>query len=202
METDLTIGLAPDKADWQSSAQFTARRLAANAAVEAGPQDMQLGFAHGALEPEQKAIVEKGGMIDAVGVADQRIGEAAQLDEAMPIGVVARQARDLEPEHEADVGERDFGGQPGEPRSRDKAGAGEPEVLIDDDDAIGGPAEFTGFGGKRILSIGRLAIVLDLGGAGLAQVDDRLTREMAGRDLGALIHRFPPSSIWPRAYGR
>ena len=55
METDLTIGLAPDKADWQSSAQFTARRLAANAAVEAGPQDMQLGFAHGALEPEQEA---------------------------------------------------------------------------------------------------------------------------------------------------
>ena len=142
METDLTIGLAPDKADWQSSAQFTARRLAANAAVEAGPQDMQLGFAHGALEPEQEAIIEEGGMIDAVGVADQGIGEAAQLDEAMPIGVVARQARDLEPQHEADVGERDFGGQPGEARSRDKAGAGESEVLIDDDDAIGGPTEF------------------------------------------------------------
>src|SRR5271155_1380190 len=100
------------------------------------------------------------------------------------------------------VGEGDFGGQPGETRSRDKAGAGESEVLIDDHDAIGGPAEFTGFGGKRILSIGRLAIVLDLGGAGLAQVDDRLTREMAGRDLGALIHRFPPSSIWPTACGR
>ena len=86
-------------------------------------------------------------MIDAVGVADQRIGEAAQFDEAMPVGVVARQARDLEPEHEADVGERDFGGQSGEPRSRDKAGAGEPEVLVDDDDAIGGPAEFPGLGG-------------------------------------------------------
>src|SRR5271157_2276504 len=169
MEADLAIGLAPDKADRQSSAQFTARRLVANAAVETGAQDVRLGLAHGALEPEQEAIVEQDGMIDAVGV-----GEAAQLDEAMPI-VVARQARDLEPEHEADVGERDFGGEPGETRSRDKAGAGEPEVLIDDDDAIGGPAEFTGFGGKRILSIGRLAIVLDLGGAGLAQVDDRLT---------------------------
>ena len=115
MEADLAVGLAPDKADRQPSAQLTARRLIANAAVEAGPQDMQLGFAHGALKPEQEAIVEEGGMIDAVGVADQGIGEATQLDEAMPIGVVARQARDLEPEHEADVGERDFGGQPGEP---------------------------------------------------------------------------------------
>ena len=155
---------------------------------------MQLGFAHGALEPEQEAIVEEGGMIDAVGVSDQRIGEAAQLDEAMPIGVVARQARDLKPKHEADVRQGDFGGEPGETRSRDKAGAGEPEILIDDDDAIGGPAEFPGLGGERILSIGRLAIVLDLGGAGLAQVDDRLTRKMADGDLGALIHRFPPSS--------
>jgi hypothetical protein len=49
VEADLAIGLAPDKADRQSSAQFTARRLVANAAVEAGPQHMQLGFAHGAL---------------------------------------------------------------------------------------------------------------------------------------------------------
>jgi hypothetical protein len=202
VEADLAIGFAPDKADRQSSAQFTAHRLVANAAVEAGPQHMQLGFAHRALEPEQEAIVEEGGMIDAVSIADQRIGEAAQLDEAMPIGVVARQARDLEPQHEADVGERDLGSEPGEARSRDKAGAGESEVLIDDDDAIGGPTEFAGLGGKRILSIGRLAIVLDLGGAGLAQVDDRLTREMAGRDLGALIHRFPPSSIWATACGR
>jgi hypothetical protein len=104
----------------------------------------------------------------------------------MPIGVVARQARDLEPEHEADVGERDLGSEPGEARSRHKAGAGESEVLIDDDDAIGGPAEFTGFGGKRILSIGRLAIVLDLGGAGLAQVDDRLMWRLATAEIVSL----------------
>ena len=96
------------------------------------------------FRPEQEPIVEKGGMVDAVGVADQRIGQAAQFDEPIPVGVVAGQSGYLEPEHEADMGERDFGGQSGEPRSRDKAGAGQPEVLVDDDDAIGGPAEFTG----------------------------------------------------------
>src|ERR1700736_7048633 len=106
MEADLAIGFAPDEADRQSSAQFTTRRLVADAAVEAGPQHMQLGLAHGALEPEQETIVEKGGMIDAVGIADERIGESAQLDEAMPIGVVARQACDLKPEHKPGVGDR------------------------------------------------------------------------------------------------
>lgn len=54
-------------------------------------------------------------MIDAVGIADQRVGEPAQIDEAMPVGVVARQTRDLKPEHEADVTERDLGGQARKP---------------------------------------------------------------------------------------
>src|SRR5882762_6793230 len=89
------------------------------------------------------------------------VGEAAEVDEAVPVGIVARQARDLESEHEADVGERDCGGEAGEARSRDKTGAGKPEVLVDDDDAVVGPAKLTGFGGKCILPIGRLAIVLD-----------------------------------------
>ena len=100
------------------------------------------------------------------------------------------------------MGERDCGGEAGETRSRNETGTGEPEILVDDDDAIVGPAKFTGFGGKRILPIGRFAIVLDLSGARLTQVDDGLAREMAGRDLGALIHHLPPSSTWPRACGR
>src|SRR5207249_3728671 len=111
VEADLAIGLAPDKADRQSSAEFTACCLVANAAVEAGPQHMQLGLAHGALEPEQEAIIEEGWMIDAICIADQRVGEAAE-------------------------------------------------------------------------------------------VDDGLAGQMAGRDLGAFIHRLPPSSTWPRSCGR
>src|SRR5258707_9458984 len=74
---------------------------------------MTFGLAHGALEPEQEAIIEEGWMIDAICLADQRVGEAAEVDEAVPIGVVARQARDLESEHEADVGECDLGGEAG-----------------------------------------------------------------------------------------
>src|SRR3984957_6496261 len=64
VEADLAIGLAPDKADRQSSAEFTACCLVANAAIEAGPQHVKFGLAHGALEPEQEAIIEEGWMID------------------------------------------------------------------------------------------------------------------------------------------
>jgi hypothetical protein len=34
-------------------------------------------------------------MIDAVGVADECVGKPAEIDQAVPIGVVARQSRDL-----------------------------------------------------------------------------------------------------------
>jgi hypothetical protein len=56
VEADLAIGLAPDKADGQSAAEFTACCLVANAAVETGPQHMKFG----ALEPEQETIIEEG----------------------------------------------------------------------------------------------------------------------------------------------
>src|SRR5208282_951902 len=75
VETDLAIGLAPNKTDRQSSTELTTCCLVANAAVKASPQHMQLGFAHGAFEPEQEAIVEEGWMVDAVSIADQRVGE-------------------------------------------------------------------------------------------------------------------------------
>jgi hypothetical protein len=89
VEPDLAVGVTPDEADRQTAAELAACGLVANAAVEAGPQHMQLGLAHGALEPEQKAVVEQGRMVDAVGVADQGIGKAGKVDEAIPFGVVA-----------------------------------------------------------------------------------------------------------------
>ena len=45
-----------------------------------------------AFQAKQQAVVEHGRMIDTIGVADQRVGQAAKLDETMPIGVVAGEA--------------------------------------------------------------------------------------------------------------
>ena len=125
MEADLAVLLAPDEADRQAAAQFAAGGLVANAAVQARAQDMQLGLAHGALEAEQQTIVEQRGMIDAVGIADQGVGEAAEIEQAIPIGVVAREARDFEAEHDADVASATSAVRrakpvrsPGSPRSR------------------------------------------------------------------------------------
>ena len=73
---------------------------------------------------------------------------------------------------------------------------------LDDNDSILRPAELTGLGRERILSLGRFAIVLDLSGAGLTQIDDSLARQVARGDLAALIHRASPSLLPRRAFGR
>jgi hypothetical protein len=57
-------------------------------------------------------------VIDPVRVADQRIGQTAQIDEAIPVSIVAGQARHLKAQNQTHVSKSDLGGQPGETGSR------------------------------------------------------------------------------------
>jgi hypothetical protein len=59
-----------DQPDRQEHAQFAAAGLGQLPADETGPDEMQLGLAHRALEPEQQPVVEVGRVIQAVLVAD------------------------------------------------------------------------------------------------------------------------------------
>ena len=59
-------------------------------------------------------------MIDAIGVADQGIRHAAQVKQAIPVGIIARQAGNFEAQDDPDMAQCDLRGQPG------KAGAVRP----------------------------------------------------------------------------
>src|SRR5262249_14964319 len=96
-------------------------------------------------------------------------------------------ARDLQTQHEADTGERHLGSEPGIARAGRGSATRQAQVFINDDDPFGGPAELTSLAGERVLPFSRFAIVLDLSGAGLTQIDDSMGREMARRDFAALI---------------
>jgi len=202
MKQHLAVGLAPHEAHGQATPQLATCGLIANAAVETGAQHMQLGLAHRPLQPEQQTVVEQRWMIDAVGIANQRVGEAGEVDQAVPIGIVARKARHLQTEHEPNVGERNLSGETRKAGSCNRTGAGKAEVLVDDENAVLGPAQLAGLAGKCILALRRFAIVLDLRGARLTKIDDRLTREMHCRDLGTLIHCPSPSPQRQPACGR
>ena len=192
MEPDLAVVVAPHEADRQAAAQLAAGCFVADAAFETGAEDVQLGFTHRALESEDQPVVEQGRVVDAVGIADQGVGHTAQIEEAIPVGVVAREARDLEAQDEADLRQRDVGGEPREADALSDAGAGEAQVFVDDRDLLTMPAEGDRAMDEGILPLGRLAVVLDLRGARLPDIDHGSAMRVAGRDLARVTHRTAP----------
>jgi hypothetical protein len=113
---------------------------------------VQLRLAHGALETEQQTVVEVGRIVDAVLVEDEGVGEGADLEQPVPVGGVAGEARDLEAEDDAGVAEPDLGDERLEGLAIGAGGPGESEVAVDDDDALVGPAERDGALAKGVLA--------------------------------------------------
>ena len=91
------------------------------------------------FEPQHQTIVECAWVIDAIGIADQGIGHATEIEQAIPVGVVAGQAGDLEAEHDADPAHGHFGGHAGEAIAVAGAGAREAEIVVDHGDLLAWP---------------------------------------------------------------
>jgi hypothetical protein len=101
---------------------------------------VQLGLTHRAFEAEQQPVVELAGVVDAVGVGDQGVDHAAQVQQPIPVAVVASQARGLHPEHDADPPKAYLGDQPLEARPRGP-GTAHAKVVVDHHDLLAGPAK-------------------------------------------------------------
>ena len=111
VEHDLA-GRVGDEPDRQRQRQLTTAGLGEDAAAQPCAEEVQLRLRHLPLQPEQEAVVELAGVVEAVLVQDQRLAERADLEQPMPISVVASQARDLEPEHDPRPADPDLGDQP------------------------------------------------------------------------------------------
>jgi hypothetical protein len=105
---------------------------------------VELGLAEGALEAEQHAIVEVAGVIQSVLVADERVGQPADLQQPVPVCVVAGQSAALEAEYDTGPSHADVGHEPLEAFSVGGGGARVALVDIDDDDLFGCPAQLDG----------------------------------------------------------
>ena len=158
--------------------------------------------AHDAIERVAEAIVQRKTRVRRNGqghtspqgarVADECVGKSEEIDQAVPIGVVARQSRDLQPEHETNVSKSYFGGQSCKPGASNCARAGQAKVLIDDDNAVGRPSQVAGLRRQCVLPLSRPTVVLDLSRAGLAQIDDGDAVKVTGGDFLDVTHRAFP----------
>ena len=132
-------------------------------------------------------------MVNAVAVSDQSVGDTAQIEQPIPVGIVARHTGYFQSEYDAHVAERHFGGHAREPRTLGKSGAGYAEVFVDDEHLFFGPTQLAGFLDQSILTSRGFAVVLDLCGTGLANVDESCALDMVGFHFARIIHGSFPS---------
>jgi len=72
---------------------------------------MQLGFTEEATSSQEQPIIILARVIDALGIRQEGPHDRGEIDEGIPIRVVARQATRLVRENDPDTPERDGGHQ-------------------------------------------------------------------------------------------
>src|SRR5262249_50732475 len=159
---------------------------------EPDPQEVQLGLAHGAAQAEDQPVVELVRVVQPVLVEDQRVGQGAQLQQAVPVRRVAGQPRDLQAEHEPDLPQPDVGHQPREAGAAGGLRPGLAQVVIDDHDLVGVPAQGDRPVLEAVLPPRALGVLLDLEGRRLTDVEIRLSPQVAGGDLVGGTHEVAP----------
>lgn len=172
--------------------KFAAPCLVELTTTHAGFENMQLGFAHCAFQAEQEPIVELGRIVDAVFVANEGCGQCAQLDEAVPIGRVAREPRDLQAHDDAGLAERHLADEFLEAVAFCCARAGLAEIAIDDTNGLGGPACGDRLITQGILTLCALAVFGHLTQRRLTDIEIGTALEMVGGDFECHRHWQAP----------
>ena len=183
--------------DRQQLPQLPAGGLVPQRLGQPHPQHVELSLGHLPFKTQDQPVVEAAGMVDAVGVGDQRVGDRAQVQHLVPVGVVARQPGHLPADDDADLAQADRGDQVGEPEPSAGAGRRAGQVLIDHGDLLLAPAQLGRVPPQLVLQGQRLGVLLGLGQGGLADVDDRVPPPVRGGDLPVPRRRAPAHSSRP-----
>ena len=204
VEHDLA-GRVVDQPDRQSHLQFAAAGLGPLPAHQPGPDEVQFGLAHGALQAEQQPVVEVGRVIEPILVADQGGRHGADLQQPVPVGVVAGQPGDLQPQYDPGAAHAHLGDQPLKAVPVGGGGAGLALVGVDGDDPLGLPAQRDRLLPQRVLAGGRFGVGQHLPQRGLAHIQVGGAGQVRTGHLGRglLAHtRSPPGGDGQRHRGQ
>jgi hypothetical protein len=92
-------------------------------------------------EPEHEAVVEVPGVVHPVGISDQRVRQRAQVQQLVPVGVVAGQPADLDAEDDPDMAKADVGDELLESFAGGHTRPGTAQVGVNHLDLVGIPAQ-------------------------------------------------------------
>jgi hypothetical protein len=134
-------GVVVVEPDRQELPQFTAGGLVPQPGSQPRSDQMQLGLAHRALQPEHQPIIEIRWVVDTVGVGDQGVGQGTQIQQLIPVGVIAGQPADLDAENDPNASQADIGNQILKPFPCGGVCPGPAQVGIDDSHLMRIPAQ-------------------------------------------------------------
>src|SRR6266545_3591565 len=156
------------------------------ATVQSRTNQVEFDLTDRPFEPEQQPVIETARMIETIGIGDERIDEATQVQQVVPITVVAGHARDFGGHDDADVAQSHLSDESIESdASYASTATTYSKVFIDHHDLRSRPAQVGGPLYQAILQALALSVVQDLAGRGLTNVDRGLASEVGGRDLRA-----------------
>src|SRR5262249_58112619 len=124
------------------------------------------------------------GVVDAVLIDDQGIGQSTDLQQAIPVAAGAGQAGSFEAEDSPGLAQPDLSDQELEPIAVHGGGTGASLVLIDDGDGRPGPAQVLSTLHEVVLPGSAGGMLTNLEQGGLPDVDERLAVKMVGANLG------------------
>jgi len=158
---------------------------------------MQLRLAHDARQAQEQPVVVGARVVQALTVADDHAEDRAQLQQLVPVAVVAGQARSVQAQHQPGLAQADLGDQALEAVALGACGARLAQVVVDHRDPLARPAKPGGPVGQAVLQLRALLVLADLARRGLAHVDvGELGAMGRGDPLGRLIqrgqHGLPP----------
>ncbi len=173
---------------------------------------VQLRFTHDPRQAQQQAIVIGARVIHPLAVSDQNAKQRTQLDQPMPIVIVASEARGVQAQHQSRPAQADLGDQPLKAAAPFARCSRLAEVVIDDFDPLLWPTEEDRPVDQPVLQLGALLMLADLPGGRLPHIDVGELRSVRRRhpvfqtrrgvqhDPPRLAPARPPASI--AAHGR
>ena len=102
---------------------------------------MKFCLRHCPLQPKQKSVVKMRGIVHAIFIEDERLGERTNLEQSMPIARLTREARHLQSHDQAHATQPHIGHEPLEAVTLGRRGARQSLILIDHLNPIRGPPE-------------------------------------------------------------
>ena len=130
-----------DIADRRVVEQLAAAGLVQPPLVHPGAEEVQLGLAHDALEPQEQAVVEVGRVVEPIVVAQQGEEQAAGAHHRDPVRIGAGQATGVLPEKDADMIKAEFREDVLDASTALDRLCGPSLVGVDDLHAVAGPAQ-------------------------------------------------------------